>query len=127
MVNVTYFDGFSNFLAQLLLQPNASLILGGETPTLLIKTNHSTQPRFPPTGRTNAEIECSLGKLMLSGLPFSTPLVLEGMNSFRDPPIGILSTDISGGFPGGLALSLTLSIYNPSITAAQLGLIGNLT
>jgi hypothetical protein len=102
-VNVTNFDGFSDFLTALILQPNASLSL---------------------TGKANVGINCSLGEVSLFGLPFFSELVLEGMNSFKDPPIGIVSTDLSRGFPDTLALTLELSIFNPSITAAQLGLIG---
>src|SRR5438046_1340255 len=50
MVNVTYFDGFSNFLTQLLLQPNASLILGGFLFFFCFRSNELNRSAL---GRTN--------------------------------------------------------------------------
>lgn len=61
------------------------------------------------------------GRMPLSGIPFTAVLTLPGLDGFtRSPPV-VRSVGITHASPGGIGLSVALTLPNPTRMAAHLG------
>ncbi|CAK4103594.1 unnamed protein product [Aphanomyces euteiches] len=59
-------------------------------------------------------VESPLGRMALTNIPITTPLVLDGMDGFKRGGVNITAVDIVSGTADTLKLSMALHMSNPS-------------
>ena len=72
-------------------------------------------------GSAAANVDCNLGIVPMSGIPFSNVLALNGTNRFQTPPVTVANLNLLGGKPGFAYISLQVNITNPSSAALRIG------
>lgn len=73
------------------------------------------------TGTAEANVDCNLGIVPMSGVPFSNTLYLNGTNRFQTPPVSVADLNLEGGKPGFAYISLQVNITNPSSASLLIG------
>lgn len=73
------------------------------------------------TGTADANVDCNLGVVPMSGVPFSNTLFLNGTNRFQTPPVSVADLNLEGGEPGFAFISLQVNITNPSSASLTIG------
>ncbi|KAF1772109.1 Protein of unknown function DUF3712 [Phytophthora cactorum] len=67
------------------------------------------------------DVETRMGMLALSNIPVKGEPLIPAMDSFRHPPVKILSVDIQRGSPSSMVMTMEFSLQNPSIVQTKLG------
>ncbi|RQM12164.1 hypothetical protein DD237_008108 [Peronospora effusa] len=67
------------------------------------------------------DIITRMGMLALRNIPVAGAPLIPAMDSFRHPPVKILSVDIQQGSKQSMIMSMEFSLQNPSIVLAKLG------
>ncbi|OWZ03283.1 hypothetical protein PHMEG_00025018 [Phytophthora megakarya] len=99
--------GMSGFIKDLLTK-NGSLMMR------LASDGDANEGAFP-------DVETRMGMLALRNLPVKAEPLIPGMDSFRYPPVKILSVDIERGSPMFMVMTMEFSLQNPSVVQTNLG------
>ena len=84
----------------------------------LFLTKHTTAGL---KGLADANVECNLGVVPMTGVPFDNTLYLNGTNRFQTPPVTVADLNLQGGEPGFAFISLQVNITNPSSASLLIG------
>lgn len=99
--------GMSGFIESLLTN-NGSIMMR------LASDSRAGQGAFP-------DVETRMGMLALSNIPVEGEPLIPAMNSFRNPPVKVLSVDIEQGSKKSMVMTMEFSLQNPSIVQTKLG------
>lgn len=99
--------GMGQFVTELLTK-------NGSVEMLLVSDAHNDQGAFP-------FVETRMGMLALRNIPINGAPTLPGMDSFRNPPVQILSVDIKNGTSSSMTIEMEFSLKNPSVVRTKLG------
>uniref|UniRef100_M4BN23 Uncharacterized protein n=1 Tax=Hyaloperonospora arabidopsidis (strain Emoy2) TaxID=559515 RepID=M4BN23_HYAAE len=105
--NLDDVSGMSGFIKDLLTK-NGSVMMR------LASDIASTQGAFP-------DVQTKMGMLALRNIPIQGEPLLPAMDSFRHPPVKVLTVDIRQGSKASMVMSMEFSLYNPSIVRTKLG------
>ncbi|KAF4132006.1 hypothetical protein GN958_ATG18789 [Phytophthora infestans] len=67
------------------------------------------------------DVETRMGVLALSNIPVKGEPLIPAMDSFRHPPVKVLTVDIQRGSPSSMIMTMEFSLQNPSIVQTKLG------
>lgn len=99
-------SGMSSFI-QNLLTKNGSVMMR-------LASDSSEEGAFP-------DVETRMGMLALRNIPVKGEPLIPAMDSFRHPPVEVLSVDIQRGSPSSMVMTMEFSLQNPSIVQTKLG------
>ncbi|KAG7389562.1 hypothetical protein PHYPSEUDO_010207 [Phytophthora pseudosyringae] len=100
-------SGMSGFIEGLLTK-NGSIMLQ------LASDTNANEGAFP-------DVDTRMGMLALSAIPIKGKPLIPAMDSFRHPPVKVLSVDIQQGSPSSMVMTMEFSLQNPSIVQTKLG------
>lgn len=66
-------------------------------------------------------VQTRMGTLALQEIPINGAPLLPAMNSFRDPPVDVLSIDIKKGTSSAMTMAMEFALKNPSVVRTKLG------
>ncbi|GMF53139.1 unnamed protein product [Phytophthora fragariaefolia] len=101
--------GMSGFIEDLLTK-NGSIMMR------LASDSRANQGAFP-------DVETRMGMLALRNIPVEGEPLIPAMDSFRHPPVKVLSVDIEQGSKSSMVMAMEFSLQNPSIVQTKLGLL----
>lgn len=107
-VNDSERKGMADFITDL-LNKNGSIVM-----RLSSDPAEWDQGAFP-------DIQTRMGMLALSHIPITGAPLIPAMDSFKHPPVKIMSIDIISGLPKSMVLLLSFAITNPSVVQTALG------
>ncbi|KAE8915577.1 hypothetical protein PF003_g88 [Phytophthora fragariae] len=91
----------------------------------LLTKNGSIMMRLASDSRANEgafpDVETRMGMLALSNIPVEGEPFIPAMDSFRHPPVKVLSVDIEQGSKTSMVMTMEFSLQNPSIVKTKLG------
>ncbi|KAI9914032.1 hypothetical protein PsorP6_005737 [Peronosclerospora sorghi] len=91
----------------------------------LLTENTSIVMRFVSDGSTNQGafpvVHTRMGTLLLRNIPVRGEPLIPAMDSFRYPPVKVLSIDIHHGSTHSIVMAMAFSLQNPSIVQTKLG------
>ncbi|KAL4173397.1 hypothetical protein KRP22_005353 [Phytophthora ramorum] len=97
----------ANFIERLLTK-NGSIMMR------LASDIGANQGAFP-------DVVTRMGMLALSNIPVKGKPLIPAMDSFRHPPVKVLSVDIQHGSKSSMVMTMEFSLQNPSIVQTKLG------
>lgn len=100
--------GMAGFITDL-LNKNGSIMM-----RLASDSGEWDQGAFP-------NIQTRMGILALSHIPIAGAPLIPAMDSFKHPPVKIMSVDIISGLPKSMVLLMSFAITNPSVVQTALG------
>ncbi|RLN44010.1 hypothetical protein BBJ28_00009732 [Nothophytophthora sp. Chile5] len=93
--------------------------------TNLLTKNESVMMRLATGSDTNQGAfpyaETRMGVLALSNIPVQGAPLIPAMDSFRHPPVKVLSVDIKRGSKASMTMAMTFALQNPSVVQIKLG------
>ncbi|ETK85920.1 hypothetical protein, variant 1 [Phytophthora nicotianae] len=93
---------------------NALLTKNGSIMMRLASDKRANEGAFP-------DVETRMGMLALSNIPVQGEPLISAMDSFRHPPVKVLSVNIQRGSPSSMVMTMEFSLQNPSIVQTKLG------
>ncbi|KAL3656877.1 hypothetical protein V7S43_018217 [Phytophthora oleae] len=90
----------------------------------LLTKNGSVMMRLASAGSDEGafpDVETRMGMLALRNIPVKGEPLIPAMDSFRHPPVKVLSVDIQRGSPYSMVMTMEFSLQNPSIVQTKLG------
>jgi len=91
----------------------------------LLTKNGSIMMRLASDASANQgafpDVETRMGVLALSNIPVKGEPLIPAMDSFRHPPVKVLSVDIEHGSKSSMVMTMAFSLLNPSIVQTKLG------
>jgi hypothetical protein len=99
-LNVINVDLFAAFMKDALLQPYATMLL---------------------TGGASPIVSLVIGNLSISNMPVYQFVTSPGMSGLSNPPVEIISVDVTSTTPENVTLVAVLNITNPSVVSGSYG------
>jgi hypothetical protein len=72
-------------------------------------------------GLAAANVDCHMGVVPMTGIPFNNSLFVNGTNRFQTPPVTVDNLNLEGGEAGFAFISLDVNITNPSSASLVIG------